>query len=150
MASLPEVYRGQPLATISVSHLRQGAKLRWHVMGSHCRGTASHLSTPEILQQIAKAALGTCFWHPYFKWQAASYLGVLHAASLLVSPISSCCCLSVCALRMSWDLNEILPTELGVYVCVYGCMYTCCMHACMHAKFRKGPYSAPGEHGGRP
>ena len=34
MASLPEVYRGQPLATIFVSHLRQGAKLRWHLMGS--------------------------------------------------------------------------------------------------------------------
>ena len=34
MASLPEVYRGQPLATIFVSYLRQGAKLRWQVMGS--------------------------------------------------------------------------------------------------------------------
>ena len=34
MARLPEVYRGQPLATIFVSYLRQGAKLRWHVMGS--------------------------------------------------------------------------------------------------------------------
>ena len=50
----------------------------------------------------AHFSLVRCFWQPYFKWQAASYLGVLHQASLLVSLISSCCCFSACALIMSW------------------------------------------------